>query len=43
VGKLESIKEVLAVDEKARAAARDQIGAWTRDPKTPAGAGLRDN
>jgi len=39
-GKLESIKEVLAVDQKARAAAHDQIGAWTRDHKTPAGAGV---
>jgi 1-deoxy-D-xylulose-5-phosphate reductoisomerase len=42
-GKLESIGEVLAADHKAREAARDQIGSWTRDPKTPAGAGLREN
>jgi 1-deoxy-D-xylulose-5-phosphate reductoisomerase len=43
VGKLESIKDVLAVDQKARAAAGGQIGAWTRDRKTPAGAGIREN
>jgi len=42
-GKLESIKEVVAVDHKARAAARDQIGARTRDRKTAAGAGIRDH
>jgi 1-deoxy-D-xylulose-5-phosphate reductoisomerase len=42
-GKLESIKEVLAVDQKARAAAREKVAAWSRDRKTPAGVGMQDN
>src|SRR5581483_1890735 len=43
VGKLESIKEVLAVDQKSRAVARDQVAAWGKERKTPAGIGMRDN
>ncbi|MBO0912369.1 MAG: 1-deoxy-D-xylulose-5-phosphate reductoisomerase [Acidobacteria bacterium] len=43
VGKLESIKDVLALDQKARARAWDQIEAWSRDRKTPAAAGIREN
>jgi 1-deoxy-D-xylulose-5-phosphate reductoisomerase len=43
VGKLESIKEVLAVDQSARAAARDKVAAWSRHRKTPAGVGIREN
>jgi 1-deoxy-D-xylulose-5-phosphate reductoisomerase len=42
-GKLESIKEVLAVDQKARAAAREKVAAWSRDRKTPAGVGMQGN
>jgi 1-deoxy-D-xylulose-5-phosphate reductoisomerase len=42
-GKLESIKEVLAVDQKTRAAARNKIAARGRDRKTPVGVGIRDN
>jgi 1-deoxy-D-xylulose-5-phosphate reductoisomerase len=44
VGKLESIKEVLAVDQKARASARERVAVLNRgaDRKT-ASAGLREN
>lgn len=44
VGKLESIKEVLAVDQKARASARERVAVLSRgaDRKT-ASAGLREN
>src|SRR5579884_3730761 len=41
VGKLESIREVLAVDQSARAAAREKVAAWSRHRKTPAGVGIR--
>jgi 1-deoxy-D-xylulose-5-phosphate reductoisomerase len=42
VGKLESIREVLAVDQSARAAAREKVAAWSRHRKTPAGVGIRN-
>jgi 1-deoxy-D-xylulose-5-phosphate reductoisomerase len=44
VGKLESIKEVLAVDQKARASARERVTVLSKgaDRKT-ASAGLREN
>jgi 1-deoxy-D-xylulose-5-phosphate reductoisomerase len=44
VGKLESIKEVLAVDQQARASARDKIAglARGRDRECPAGIGVRE-
>jgi 1-deoxy-D-xylulose-5-phosphate reductoisomerase len=43
VGKLESIKEVLRVDQKARAAARDKIAALGRRAGKPVAAGIREN
>jgi 1-deoxy-D-xylulose-5-phosphate reductoisomerase len=44
VGKLESIKEVLAVDQKARAAARDKVaGMGGTIRRSPAAVGTRDN
>jgi 1-deoxy-D-xylulose-5-phosphate reductoisomerase len=42
VGKLESIKEVLAVDQKARASAREKIAALGAG-KSPVGVGTREN
>jgi 1-deoxy-D-xylulose-5-phosphate reductoisomerase len=42
-GKLESIKEVLAVDQKARAAARDKIAVWSRNRRIPTGVGTQEN
>jgi 1-deoxy-D-xylulose-5-phosphate reductoisomerase len=41
VGKLESIKEVLGVDQKARATARERVGALGR--RTPAALGVQQN
>jgi 1-deoxy-D-xylulose-5-phosphate reductoisomerase len=44
VGKLESIKEVLVVDQKARSNARDRIaGLGQAAQKMPAGIGIREN
>jgi 1-deoxy-D-xylulose-5-phosphate reductoisomerase len=42
-GKLESIKEVLVVDQKSRASARDKIAARGRVGKSPVGVGIREN
>jgi 1-deoxy-D-xylulose-5-phosphate reductoisomerase len=41
VGKLESIKTVLGVDQQARARARERVAAWSR--KTPAAVGTPKN
>src|SRR5258708_4769625 len=41
VGKLESIKEVLAVDQKARAVAREKVAALSRN--APASVGVQQN
>jgi 1-deoxy-D-xylulose-5-phosphate reductoisomerase len=41
VGKLESIREVLGVDQKARAAAREKVAAW--GSKSPAAVGMTKN
>src|SRR6266567_119809 len=41
VGKLESIKEVLGVDQKARATAREKVAAL--GSKSPAAVGIREN
>jgi hypothetical protein len=38
---LESIKEVLGVDQKARATARERVGALGR--RTPAALGVQQN
>ena len=43
VGKLESIKEVLAVDQKARTAARDKVALRGGSRRSPAIAGMREN
>jgi 1-deoxy-D-xylulose-5-phosphate reductoisomerase len=43
VGKLESIKEVLVVDQKARASARDKIAARGTAGKSPVGVGTQEN
>lgn len=43
VGKLESIREVLAVDQGARASARDRIFARGSSHNSPAAAGMREN
>jgi 1-deoxy-D-xylulose-5-phosphate reductoisomerase len=43
VGKLESIKDVLVVDQKARASARDKIAARGTVGKSPVGVGTREN
>jgi 1-deoxy-D-xylulose-5-phosphate reductoisomerase len=43
VGKLESIKEVLALDQKARASARDKIAARGTAGKSAVGVGTREN
>jgi 1-deoxy-D-xylulose-5-phosphate reductoisomerase len=42
-GKLESIKEVLVVDQKSRASARDKIAARGRVGKSPVVVGIREN
>ena len=42
-GKLESIKEVLAVDEAARASAREKVAARGSSRRIPASAGMREN
>lgn len=45
VGKLESIREVLALDQKARAIALDKVAGLQRRAtrKAPAGVGMREN
>jgi len=43
VGKLESIKDVLGVDQKARAGTRDKIASRGRAGKNPVGVGIRQN
>jgi len=43
VGKLESIKDVLDVDQKARAGTRDKIAARGTVGKNPVGVGIRQN
>ena len=43
VGKLESIKDVLGVDHKARAGTRDKIAARGTVGKNPVGVGIRQN
>jgi 1-deoxy-D-xylulose-5-phosphate reductoisomerase len=45
VGKLESIKEVLAVDQNARASAREKVAGFSRDlgRKVPASVGVEQN
>lgn len=43
VGQLESIRKVLTVDQKARAAARDKVARLAETRKSPAGVGMRDN
>jgi 1-deoxy-D-xylulose-5-phosphate reductoisomerase len=42
-GKLESIKEVLAVDEAARASAREKVAARGSSRRIPASVGMREN
>ena len=43
VGELESIKKVLAVDQRARTSARDKVARLAETRKTPAGVGMREN
>ena len=43
VGKLESIKEVLVLDQKARASTRDKVAARGTAGKSPVGMGTRGN
>jgi 1-deoxy-D-xylulose-5-phosphate reductoisomerase len=45
VGKLESIREVLSVDQKARQSAREKVAFMGREPasKAPAAVGTREN
>ena len=43
-GRLESIRQVLAVDEQARANAREKVAGWGREfRKTPAGVGTPEH
>jgi 1-deoxy-D-xylulose-5-phosphate reductoisomerase len=42
-GNLESIKGVLAVDESARASAREKVAARGGSRRIPAGVGMREN
>jgi 1-deoxy-D-xylulose-5-phosphate reductoisomerase len=43
VGNLESIQQVLAADQNARASAREKIASLGRRSAIPASVGLRDN